>query len=191
MKKIILASSSPRRKELLELTGLRFRTDAVDYQERMDSDLEPHRLARFLSREKAKTAARRYDDAIIIAADTFIVFKGRVLGKPRTRTEALKMLELLNGKAHSVITGFTIIDASNRRTLSRTVETKVWFKTLTRDEIASYVRTGEPLDKAGAYGIQGLGSVIVKKIEGDCFNVVGLPLSALMDSLKRFGVYIL
>ncbi len=191
MKEIILASSSPRRKELLELTGLKFTVDGVDYEERMDSGLQPHRLARFLSREKAKAAAKKYNDAIIIAADTFIVLKGRLLGKPKTEKEAVKILGSLNGKVHSVITGFTIIDTSNRRTLSRSVETKVWFKKLTEDEIDSYVRTGEPLDKAGAYGIQGLGSVIVKKIEGDYFNVIGLPLSALMDSLKRFGIYIL
>ncbi len=191
MKKIILASSSPRRKELLEMTGLKFSVDGVDYEERMDSGLQPHPLARFLSREKAKAAAKKYSNAIIIAADTFIVLKGRLLGKPKTKKEAVKMLGSLNGKVHSVITGFTVIDASKRRTLSRSVETKVWFKKLTGDEIDSYVRTGEPMDKAGAYGIQGLGAVIVKKIEGDYFNVIGLPLSALMDSLKRFGIYIL
>jgi len=190
-KKIVLASASPRRKELLRLTGLKFIIDSGDYEEEMDSDRPPHELARLLSREKAQAVALRHKNALIIAADTFIVHRGRFLGKPHTKKEAGRMLRLLNGRTHSVITGFTILDTGDGKSLSRSVETRVSFKRLTEDEINAYVNTGEPQDKAGAYAIQGLGSVIVKRIEGDYFNVIGLPLSALAESLKKFGVRIL
>jgi len=191
MKAIILASASPRRKELLEQIGLSFRVEPSNYQENIRFDLEPHDLARALSLEKARLVARNHRNALVIAADTFIVFEGKILGKPRTETEAKEMLETINGKPHSVITGFTIIDSDSNKTLSRSVETKVHLRKLSSDEIDAYVRSKEPLDKAGAYAIQGLGSVIVEKIEGDYFNVIGLPLSALTESLKEFGVHIL
>ncbi|MBI3593243.1 MAG: septum formation protein Maf, partial [Nitrospirae bacterium] len=161
------------------------------YEEDMSHDMSPHELAKFLSSEKAKAVSKKYKNAIIIAADTFIVFRGKLLGKPHTEEEAGRMLKTLNGKSHSVITGFTILDTGNNKKISRSVETKVYFKKLTIKEIDAYVKTKEPLDKAGAYAIQGLGSVIVKKIEGDYFNVIGLPVSVLMESLKKFGVHIL
>lgn len=191
MKRIILASASPRRKELLALTGLKFTLDTSGYEEEMNSALDPRKLAKFLSLEKAKAVAGKYTNAVIIAADTFIVFKGKILGKPHTEKMARRMLSLLNGKIHSVITGFTILDTGDNRRLSKSVVTKVYLKRLTRKEIDAYVKSREPLDKAGGYAIQDLGSVIVKKIEGDYFNVIGLPLSALMDSLKRCRVHIL
>jgi septum formation protein len=187
---IILASSSPRRKELLGLTGLQFKVDPGDVKEDMNLKMSPHELARFLSLEKARSVAGKYDDAIIIAADTVVVMKEQILGKPHTIEEARRMLALLNGRTHSVITGFTIIDMDTGKTLSRSVETRVTFKNLTMKEIDAYVKTKEPLDKAGAYAIQGLGSVLVKRIEGDHFNVIGLPLCALVESLKEFGVRI-
>jgi septum formation protein len=191
MKTIILASASPRRKEIFEKTGLKFSVDAGNYEEDMDSTLEPHRLARFLSFQKATNVAHRHANALVIAADTFIVFKGRLMGKPHTRVEAHKMLKTLNGKMHSVITGFTVVDTESGKRLSRSVETRVWFKQMTDIEIATYVKSGEPLDKAGAYAIQGLGSVIVRKIEGDYLNVVGLPLHAVAKALGQFGIKIL
>jgi septum formation protein len=190
-RKIILASASPRRREILKMTGLKFSVDAGDYEEDMDLPLGPRQLARLLSSEKARAIAVKYSDALVIAADTFIVFKGSLLGKPHTSEEAGRMLDLLNGKAHSVITGFTVIDTRTKKKLSRSVETRVYFRKLTAKEIASYISTGEPLDKAGAYAIQGIGAVIVKKIEGDYFNVMGLPLSSLAEALKKFGVYVL
>jgi len=190
-RQIILASASPRRKELLALTGLKFRVDASDYEEEMHHKLPPHDLAKFLSREKAEAVAGKYPDAIVIAADTFIVFRGRLLGKPYTEEEAKRMLGILSGRSHFVITGFTVLDTASKKRISKSVETKVFFKRLSRKEIDDYTETKEPLDKAGAYAIQGLGAVIVRKIEGDYFNVIGLPLSALADSLKRFGVLIL
>ncbi len=190
-RKIVLASSSPRRKDLLALTGLHFIIDKSDYEETLTPNVGARQLARHLSREKAKTAAKKYNDALIIAADTFIVCMDSLLGKPHTRSEALRMLSILNGRCHSVVTGFTIIDTADGRRVSRSVRTKVWFRKLTKKEIISYIRTGEPLDKAGAYAIQGLGSLLVEKIEGDYFNVIGLPLSSLAEALKEFGVYVL
>jgi septum formation protein len=191
MRKIILASESPRRKEILKITGLTFDVCRSDYEEDLGLTLKPRELARFLSRKKAEAVAHKYKNAIIIAADTFIVFKGRVLGKPHTRSAAEKMLRMLNGKVHSVITGFTVMDRGSGKIMSRSVETKVYFRKLGRGEIRSYVRSKEPLDKAGAYAIQGLGGVFVEKIEGDFFNVVRLPLCDLTEAIKKFGIIIL
>jgi septum formation protein len=191
IKTIILASASPRKKEILKKTGLKFKVYESDYEEKMDLGLKPHELARFLSREKARDVARRHRDALVIAADTIVVLRGRLFGKPRNEEQAKEMLRALSGKAHSVITGFTIIDTAGKKEISRSVESKVFFKRLSADEIETYIRSGEPLDKAGAYGVQGLGAVLVKRIEGDFFNVVGLPLNALAESLKEFGVNVL
>ena len=191
MRKIILASASPRRKELLSLIGLKFRVDVSDYEEDLGHVLKPHELAKFLSLEKARAVAHKYKDAIIIAADTFIVFKGNLLGKPHTDKEAMRMLTLLNGKLHSVITGYTVLDTNTGKRSSCAVETKVWLRKMTDQELRAYVKTGEPLDKAGAYAIQGIGSLIVKKIEGDYFNVIGLPVASLAVTLKKFGISVL
>ncbi len=190
-KKIILASASPRRKELLELIGLQFKVDLGDYKEDINLKLSPHELARALSLEKAKSVAGKYNNAIIIAADTFVIIRGQILGKPHTEEEAKRMLVLLDGATHSVITGFTILDTDTGKKISRSVETKVTFKKLTEKEIDAYVKTKEPLDKAGAYAIQGLGSILVKRIEGDYFNVIGLPLCPLVECLAEFGIRIL
>jgi septum formation protein len=188
---IVLASASPRRKELLLLTGLRFTVDASDYEEDLELKLAPHDLARHLSLEKASAVSHKYHNAIIIAADTFIVFRKGLLGKPHTEREAVRMLAMLNGKAHAVITGYTVLDTETGRKISRSVETKVWFRKMAIEELRAYARTGEPLDKAGAYAIQGLGSLIVKKIEGDYFNVIGLPLASLAETLKKFDISVL
>jgi len=188
MKKIILASASPRRKEILSLTGLRFSVDPSDYEEKLDNSIKPHTLAKRLSFEKARAVARKHRNALIIAADTFIVFRSNFLGKPNTTKEAREMLRLLNGKLHSVITGYTILDAGTGKKITRSVETRVWFKKMTVGELDAYVATKEPIGKAGAYAIQGRGAMMVKKIEGDFLNVVGLPLSGLAESLKKFGV---
>jgi len=190
MKTIILASASPGRKELLKKTGLKFKVEPSNYEENISPELEPHEQAKSLSLEKAKLVAKNHKNALIIAADTFIVLEDKILGKPRTETEAKKMLETISGMQHSVITGFAIMDTEDHKVLSESVETKVYIRKLTSNEIAAYVKSKEPLDKAGAYAIQGLGAAIVEKIEGDYFNVVGLPLSALAESLKEFGVRI-
>ena len=191
MKTIILASASPRRKELLKKIGLKFKVELSNYEEDIPSGLEPHELAQKISLEKAKVVASKHQNVIVIAADTFIVFGGQILGKPHTEKEARKMLEAISGKSHSVITGFSIIDTSKNKTLSKSVETKIYLRKLTLAEIDAYVKSKEPLDKAGAYAIQGLGAVFVEKIKGDYFNVIGLPLSALTEALKEFGINIL
>ena len=191
MKTIILASASPRRKELLEKIGLKFEVEPSNYEEDIYSGIDPHEFAQKISLSKAEVVASKHKNAIVIAADTFIVFGDRILGKPHTENDARKMLETINGKSHSVITGFSIIDTSKNKTLSKSVETKIHVRKLTLAEIDAYVKSKEPLDKAGAYAIQGLGAVIVEKIEGDYFNVMGLPLSTLTEALKEFGINIL
>ena len=191
MKNIILASASPRRKDILTITGLKFTVCVSDYNEAVNPSLNPRYLARFLSCKKAEAVARRYKDSIIIAADTFIVFRGKILGKPHTPRDAQEMLAMLNGKCHSVVTGYSVFDTGTGKKVSRSVQTKVWFRKMTGREINAYVTTKEPLDKAGAYAVQGLGAVFIKKIEGDFFNVMGLPLYALIESLKEFGIQVL
>ena len=191
MKTIILASASPRRKELLSKTGLKFRVDESSYEENLKLTLKPDKLAIFLAREKARDVARRHRNALIISADTIVVLKNRVFGKPRSRKEAKEMLKALSGKAHTVITGYTIMDTGSGEELSGSVKSKVFFKVLSEREIDAYIKSGEPLDKAGAYGVQGLGAVIVRRIEGDFFNVMGLPLNSLAESLKNFGISVL
>ncbi len=175
----------------MEKIGLKFEVEAGGGEEIVDKDLEPHEMVRRLSREKAEAVARKHRNAVVIAADTVVLSDGKILGKPKSPAEAKKMLRALSCKSHVVITGFTIIDTAERRILSKAVETKVYIRELNPSEVDAYVKSGESLDKAGAYGIQGLGSVIVEKIEGDYFNVVGLPLSALTESLKEFGIDVL
>ncbi len=185
---VVLASASPRRRELLENIGLKFTVDPVEIPEVMTTGLKPVGLAKALSLHKAQAAASRHTGSIIIAADTFGVLDGVILGKPVDAGHARRMLKELSGRRHSVITGFTVIDSATGRAVSRAVETRVYFRKLGRSEIARYVETGEPLDKAGAYAIQGLGALLVAKIEGDYYNVMGLPLCALASVLRRFDI---
>jgi septum formation protein len=191
MRKIILASGSPRRQELLKKTGLKFTVEPSGYEEAKQLPALPRVIAIRTSLEKARIVSLRHRNAIVIGADTFGVLKNEIIGKPHSLEEARKMLEKLNGKSHSVITGFTIIDSASGKTLSSSVETTVHIRKLTAEEIDSYVQTGEPLDKAGGYAIQGLGAFIVDRIDGDFYNVVGLPLSPLSIALEEFGVKIL
>jgi septum formation protein len=188
---IVLASASPRRKELLEKIGLKFQVDPSDFPENLRQDLPPEGLVKFNSIGKASSVAVKYPDAIIISADTIGVLNDRIIGKPHTAEEAVKMLQSLCGKTHRVITGLTVIDTASGRMLTRTIETKVHIKKLSPQEIQNYVQSSEPLDKAGAYAIQGLGALIVEKISGDYYNVMGLPLNSLADCLKELGVNIL
>ena len=190
-RQIVLASASPRRKALLEQIGLSFTVDAGGQEDPLESGNEPHRLVRAISLKKALSVAARYQDAIIIAADTIGVIEGKIIGKPKSERDARAMLASLSGKSHSVITGFTVLDTLTGKSISKSVETTVHIRKLSRAEISAYVKTGEPLDKAGSYAIQGLGAILVEKIEGDYYNVVGLPLSALANALQGFGIRIL
>jgi len=188
---IVLASASTRRKELLEKIGLQFTVDPSDYPEDAYFELKPRERAKQVSLEKARAVAARHSNALIIAADTFIVSAGQVMGKPHSPNEAKRMLKALSGCSHMAITGFTILDTTNGKTLSRAVETRIYMRKLSEREIDSYVSSSEPLDKAGAYAIQGLGSALIDKIEGDYYNIMGLPLSACAQDLKSFGVHVL
>ena len=187
-KPVVLASSSPRRREILEKTGLKFIVDAAEIYEDHGRRMRPAELAKIISLEKAKAVAARHPGSIIIAADTFGMLDDRLLGKPCDQEEARDMLKRMSGRRHRVITGFTILDTATGKTVSKAVETRVYFRELGKEEIAAYAGTGEPLDKAGAYAIQGLGAQLVERIEGDYYNVIGLPLSALAGELNKFGV---
>jgi septum formation protein len=193
MKQIILASSSPRRKMLLEQIGLSCKVVPSNYEEHFNPRLKPKGQAEFLAREKAKAVAEKYrnQDVIIIAADQVIDFKGESLGKPRSSEEAERMLRRLSGERHTAITSYTILDMKTSRTVTRSVETNVYFKKLTPKEINSYVITGEPLGRAGSYAIDHLGAVLVERIDGDYYNILGLPIAQLADDLKRFGLPIM
>ena len=185
--KIVLASQSPRRRELLGKMGLEFTTKAPEIDETALSGLPARQLVEALSREKALWAARQEDpEAIVIGSDTVVVRDGEILGKPASPAQAEEMLASLSGRSHEVCTGVTVCQGD--RVVSQVEVTQVTFRTLIPQEIARYVRTGEPMDKAGAYGIQGLGALLVEGIQGDYSAVVGLPVCRLGRILLDFGV---
>ena len=184
---IVLASQSPRRQELLARLGLTFTVRAADLDETMDPSRPPAAEVARLSAEKA--AAVDAGGAVVVAADTVVVLDGRVLGKPSSEAEAVEMLRSLSGRPHQVMTGVTVRWDGHAET--DTVVTDVHFRPLSEREIAAYVATGEPMDKAGAYGIQGLASVFVDRLDGDYYNVMGLPLCRLCRMLRAAGVEIL
>lgn len=191
MKKIILASSSPRRKELLTSIGVKFKAIKSNVDEKMNPRLGPASQAELLSQQKAEAVAERYDDAIIIGADTLIAIDNEILGKPKDLVDARRILKKLSGKMQKVITGFTIIDSETKKSITKSVETKVYMRSVSDKEITAYMKKEYTLDKAGGYAIQGVGSIFVEKIEGDYFNVVGLPLYTLTKELKKFGISVL
>ena len=181
---LILASGSPRRKELLGLFGIPFVIRAADIDETMDEHLPPFDEVSRVSRLKALAVPREQDD-IVIAADTIVVCEGRVLGKPHSREEAVRMLTALSGRDHQVMTGCTVV--RGRKTETFTEVTDLHFRPLTDTEIARYVDSGEPMDKAGAYGIQGGAALFCEKIVGDYYNVMGLPVCRLGQVLRKFA----
>lgn len=179
--KIALISSSPRRKEILEMVGFKFRVVKVNAAEK--EYLSPYETAVNNAQSKLLAAKDRIlPDEIGLAADTIVVLGDRVLGKPSSREEAVEFLKKLSGFWHTVITGFSLL--VNGRLVSSYEESKVKFKRLTREEIDWYISTGEPLDKAGAYGVQGKGALFIERIEGDFFNVMGLPIGKIYDILS-------
>lgn len=186
--RIILASSSPRRRELLSQIGLPFSLMPVDIDERPRPGEPPVDYAERLALEKACAASDRLGGGIVIAADTIVVVHGAILGKPSDASDARRMLSELSGREHEVVTALAVRDTASARSAVRASITRVWFRTLTDREIDDYVATGEPLDKAGAYGIQGRGALLVERIEGCYSNVVGLPLSLLGEMLRDFGI---
>lgn len=191
MKQIILASQSPRRKKLLEQIGLTIKMVPSNIDEKLNPRLKPKSQTEELSIEKAKIVAEKYPDSIIIAADTLVSLKGDILGKPKNMEDARRMIKKLQGKTHTVITGFTIYHKTIHKMVTESVETKVTFRRLKDAEIKNYLKKEKPLDKAGGYGIQEAGILLLEEINGDFSNVVGLPLSKVIPTLKKFGVDIL
>ena len=183
---VILASQSPRRRELLTLIGIRHDVRPADIDESLHAGEEPVPHAERLAREKAHRLAERHPDALVIAADTIVVLDGAILGKPADAGEARATLAQLSGRTHTVHTAIAV--ARGGRTESAVESVAVTFRTLGAVEIAEYVATGEPLDKAGAYGIQGFGATIVERIEGDYFSVMGLGLRRLVALLELLGL---
>lgn len=187
-KRIVLASKSPRRKEILGLMGIPFRVWVSNVIE--DKVLkDPCRHVVNYSFQKAHQVAQRIRKGVVLGADTVVVYKNKMFGKPRTKREAIIMLKTLSGKTHKVITGLTLIDTNQHKCVSAWESTNVYFRQLTDREIRWYVATGEPMDKAGAYGIQEKGCFLVEKIEGCFFNVVGLPVARLIALLDKIGYY--
>ena len=184
---VILASNSPRRKQLLSEMGLRFRVIVPrDVDEKID--FKPSALDAVMSLSKRKASAvKEVSEGWIIAADTIVIVNGDVLGKPEDQDDARRMLHALSGKSHQVVTGFTILNASVKKSISASVSTEVVFYNLSASDTDKYIETGEPFDKAGAYGIQGIAGLMIKQINGCFFNVVGLPVSALRQEWIKFS----
>lgn len=190
--KIILASASPRRSQLLKQIGLNFTVHPSQVEEKYIEGQSPHIWVQDIALAKALDVARNFKEGIIIGADTIVLNDNLILGKPKDESEAELMLESLSGKRHQVLTGIAVVEGKNIDNYFTQVEiTNVKFRALSAREIKAYVRSKEPLDKAGAYGIQGLGALLIEGIEGCYFNVVGLPLSKLALGLEKFGVEVL
>ena len=188
MAKIVLASGSPRRQELLARIGITdFDIRVPEAEESYPAGLSPQQIVEYISREKADAAAKLCTpDEIVITADTMVFLDDQRLGKPADEADALRMLTSLQGRHHTVCTGITVRQGG--RSLTESESTEVYFRPATEAELRGYIATGEPMDKAGAYGIQGMGALLVEKINGDFFNVMGLPVLRLSRMLSRFGV---
>lgn len=184
--RVVLASSSPRRRQLLDLIGIAHEVRPANIDETMRPREAPRRHAERLAREKTSAIAKRDPDLITIGADTIVVVNRKVLGKPRDTDDAARMLTLLSGREHLVITAVAV--SRGKKLRSAVEEVRVRFRRLRDDEIEAYIATGEPMDKAGAYGIQGYGATIVERIEGDYFAVMGLPVVRLIGLMRDVGV---
>jgi septum formation protein len=181
---LILASSSPRRAELLRAAGIPFEVIPVDVDESLLKLEPPGEHVRRLARGKADAAFASHPDAVVLGADTIVTVGGEIMSKPRDAGDATRMLRLLSGREHEVLTGVALV--ARRGAVVEVARTRVWFNPLTEAEIADYVATGEPLDKAGAYGIQGIGSRFIDRIQGSYSNVVGLPVALVYRLLKGY-----
>ena len=190
MPKLILASKSPRRRELLDRMGLPHTVVSAPCDEWFPEDRSPAEIVKYISREKAFAAAEMAaPEDILITADTMVFLDDKKLGKPKDEAEAFAMLRALSGRTHTVYTGVTV--AQGHRTLTEAEGTRVRFAPLRDETIRAYIKTGEPMDKAGAYGVQALGALLIEGIEGDFFNVMGLPVRRLALMLEKFGVSVL
>jgi len=188
---LILASNSPRRSALLRQIGAQFSVASADVDESIMPGEPAEEYVVRVARDKVRVAVQRISAGIVIAADTIVVLDNEIMGKPADAQDAKKVLMKLSGRMHRVITGVAVAETVTGRELVKTALTKVWFRELSASDIASYVASGEPLDKAGAYGIQEKGALLVDKIEGCYNNVVGLPLALLGEMLREFGIKLL
>lgn len=184
---IILASASPRRKELLSYLGIAFEIIVPAVEEVVRNGERPAEFCARVSRDKAVAVGVERPEDLIIAADTIVVIDGRILGKPQDADQAAQFLQMLRSRAHEVYTGYTVAVMGADRIVTRVVGTTVHFRAISDEEILRYVATGEPMDKAGAYALQGLGAVFVDRIDGSYTNVIGLPLAELYHDLKAFA----
>lgn len=185
---IVLASASPRRRELLAGIGLSFVVEPAQFEEAGVDAPTPEEWVKAVARGKAAEVAARHPDALVIGADTAVLVDGEVLGKPKDAADAYRMLRLLSGRTHRVVTGVALIRRNQQRERLHVESTDVTFGPLDDDQIQRYIATGEPMDKAGAYGIQEYGATLVRAVKGCYFNVVGLPLYSLAQMLREFGV---
>jgi len=185
--KIILASTSPRRKALIGRIIKGFKIMPSNYEEDMSLKLEPKELAKTLAHGKAAKVAKR-ERGIIIAADTFISLDNEVIGKPKSKKHAEEMLKKFSNKTHEVITGLAIINTETQEKILETDTTRITFRKITSKQIREYIATGEPMDKAGAYALQGIGGKLIEKIEGSRTGAIGLPLEKLSELLNKMGV---
>jgi len=184
--RVVLASSSPRRHQLLDLIGVTHEVRPADVDETYTPGELPDHYAERLARAKAELVAALNRDSVVVGADTIVVADGKVLGKPRDEADATRMLKLLSGRGHIVMTAVAV--AHDASTVSTVEKVSVTFRDLSDEEIASYIATGEPMDKAGAYGIQGYGATIVRRIDGDYFAVMGLSLIRLVELFAQLGI---
>ena len=186
--KLLLASNSPRRRELLAEAGFDFESFGPNVEERFDVDLTLRELTALNASRKALAAARAHPKKVVLAADTLVAIDDHILGKPANKNEAIAMLERLSGRAHEVCTSVFICESVRTRSTSFYEISRVYFRKLSRDEIESYFKRVNPLDKAGGYAAQGFGREIIEKIEGSYTNVVGLPMEKTIRALEEFGV---
>ncbi|MFA7421768.1 MAG: Maf family protein [Melioribacteraceae bacterium] len=185
---IILASKSPRRRKLLKQIGLKFKSFSVDLHEEILDGEHPVQTVKRLSLHKMEEALKKAKDGILITADTIVVLDKEIIGKPKNEKDAVKILSKLSGRTHEVYTGFAILNMRSKQKIVSYVKTKVTFRKLTKTEILDYIKTGSPMDKAGAYGIQDdFGAVFVERINGCYYNVVGLPIQKLYQALQKIS----
>ena len=182
---IYLASKSPRRKKLLKQIGINFKSLNVDLDEEIFDGEHPIKTVKRLAEEKLNIAVEKIDEGIVITADTIVVLNKQIIGKPKNKKDAFKILKMLSGNTHYVYTGFAIKNISTKKTIVNYEKTAVTFRELNREEIENYIKSKSPMDKAGAYGIQDYGAVFVEKINGCYYNVMGLPLAKVYNSIMK------
>ncbi len=188
MRQIILATISPRRRQMFKLFGIPFKAVDSGYEEVVHKHLSVEQLVKYLALGKAKAAAKKYPKAIIIAADSVAYFKGKIIGKPKTRQEAIQNFKDFSGKHHEFITGTAVLDAKTGRLITNVTKSKIYFRKLEQKDILDYIKRGHPYDKAGGFSPQGIGFNLLEKMTGDFNNNLGLPLGFVYNALEKLNV---